>query len=440
MVRNSYHDPRDGSSPPPRPNGLIYEKGDFHRRPRGSASGPLAALRERLFQQLDDRLLHRRPAVDRLDLHPVPQLPRHPGRDRHLPLPQLKRHAQTLPIPSTVVKYLLHIFHFLGIIPLSHQRRRTLIDRHEAPPSSRSARRPCVLDRYLESLPSPASQRTMATALRAVAQLVSSGELEASQVRWWELTPSDVARVRAALCTARTARSTGRLRLSALRGILRECWRAGLLDSDRYHRLVDVRPVPGAAAGRGRIVSPGEIRALFRVCTNSPRGHRDRAMLALLFGLGARRSELVRLQVSDVDLETGRVSLQGKGGRDRIEYLTTSGLRHLSSWLVIRGTTGRSFLTPVVQSRVVNRPISAQTVYDSTRRLARQAGVEPFSPHDARRTFISRLLSAGVDLVTVARAVGHASVATTSIYDKRGEDAVRAASAHILLDGEGDER
>lgn len=280
----------------------------------------------------------------------------------------------------------------------------------------------------------------MATALSAVARLLSSGEFDAKEVRWWELTPSDVARVRAALCVERTARSTGRLRLSALRGVLRECWRAGLIDSDRYHRLVDVRPVPGPTTGRGRIVSPGEIRGLFRACTNSPRGHRDRAMLALLFGLGARRSELVQLRISDVDLVSGRVRLQGKGGRDRIEYLTTSGLRHLSGWLAVRGATPGYLLTPVVGSRILRRRLSAQSVYDSTLRLAQRACVDHFSPHDARRTFISTLLAAGTDIVTVARTVGHASIATTSIYDRRGEAAVRAASSHILLDGDTHER
>ncbi len=291
-----------------------------------------------------------------------------------------------------------------------------------------------VSELYLETLPSETSRRTMESALRSLARLVWRGTLPPTEIRWWELTPSDVARLRSALASDGTAPSTGRLRLAALRGVLRECWRAGLMSSDRYHRTVDVRPVPGTRTGRGRIVSRSEVRALFAACKPSAQGQRDRAMLALLFGLGMRRSELVKLEVSDLNLESGRITIEGKGGRQRIEYLTTSGIRIVSQWLAARSANPGPFLNPVVRDQAVTgRPLSAQTIYDSIQRLSRAAGIKRFSPHDARRTFITNLLESGVDIVTIARTVGHASVTTTALYDRRGEDAVRAASRHVRL-------
>lgn len=274
----------------------------------------------------------------------------------------------------------------------------------------------------------------MASALRAVARIVSREALEPSSIAWWELTPSHIARVRSALSGRGTAPSTGRLRLAALRGVMRECWRAGLITSDCYHRAVDIRSVPGSTTGRGRLIPPNEVRALFRSCAASVQGHRDRAMLTLLFGLGARRTELVQLAVSDLDLESGRVTIHGKGGRQRVTYLTTSGIHRLGPWLEARGAQAGPLLNPVRGDHVAAaRTLSAQTIYDSVRRLSRAAGVGAFSPHDARRTFVTNLLESGVDIATVARTVGHAKVTTTALYDRRGEEAVRAASRHVLL-------
>jgi site-specific recombinase XerD len=78
--------------------------------------------------------------------------------------------------------------------------------------------------------------------------------------------------------------------------------------------------------------------------------------------------------------------------------------------------------------RITIRCMTDQAVLYTLRRRAVQAGVVSFSPHDLRRTFVSDLLDAGADIATVQRMAGHANVATTARYDRRGEMTKRKAA------------
>ena len=81
--------------------------------------------------------------------------------------------------------------------------------------------------------------------------------------------------------------------------------------------------------------------------------------------------------------------------------------------------------------RSLVRRLSEQTVYDRLAHLSERAGVKSFSPHDCRRSLARDLLDAGIDLSTVQALLGHASPATTSRYDRRGERAVRQAAERV---------
>jgi site-specific recombinase XerD len=199
-----------------------------------------------------------------------------------------------------------------------------------------------------------------------------------------------------------------------------------------------VEPVRGSTLPAGRALSSGELRALFRACADDarPSGTRDAAILALAYGAGLRRSEIVALDLDHLDPDTGAITIRrAKGGKDRIAYVANGALDALRDWLSIRGVGDWGpLLWPVNKSgRVMRHRLTDQAIYSVMRRRAADAGIATFSPHDCRRTFVGDLLENGVDLATVKEMAGHANVQTTARYDRRGEAAKRKASGALSV-------
>jgi site-specific recombinase XerD len=220
--------------------------------------------------------------------------------------------------------------------------------------------------------------------------------------------------------------------LSSLRGVLKAAWRLGEMPTEEYQRTVDIAPVKGESLPRGRAINPGELHALFDACRRdkSAAGIRDTALLAVLYGAGLRRAEVVELDVADYDRESGALTVRhGKGNKARIGYATNGSKTALEAWLQVRGDNPGPLFVPVLKNgRIVERRLSTQAVFEMLRTRAGQAKVKDVSPHDFRRTFISDLLDRGADIVTVQKLAGHANVTTTARYDRRGEVAkLRAA-------------
>jgi len=286
---------------------------------------------------------------------------------------------------------------------------------------------------YLRRLGSDEARRVRRHLLDVVASTLTGGTCDHISLPWHLVRYQHAAAISAALAQ-RYAIHTANAGVSAMRAVLKEAWRLGYTDAEQYQRAIDVEPVRGETLPPGRALTVGELKALFEACAADtfPAGARDAALFAVLFGGGLRRSEAAALLVEHYSETDGTITVRrGKGRKDRVVPLPAGAQGFVRAWLDVRrpacGIEG-PLLTPVGKGgKIAVRSMTAQAILLRVWRRAAEAGVKRFSPHDARRTFISWLLEHGADLATVQRLVGHASPTTTSCYDRRGEAAKRQA-------------
>ncbi|MTJ48931.1 site-specific integrase [Dolichospermum sp. UHCC 0259] len=282
---------------------------------------------------------------------------------------------------------------------------------------------------YLASL-GEGSRRTMREALNAIARLLTNDSCDAQTLDWAKLRYPHTAAVRSVLMAKYSPAMANKM-LSALRRVLKEAWRLGLMSTEDYGRATDIQSVRGKSLLKGRALDGEEIAALWENCIqdNSNLGARDAALLAILT-VGLRRSEVTHLDLSDFKPRSRSLTIrEAKGRSERIVYLPEAGVRAVQDWLLIRGKEAGPLFYPLDKAnKVIQRRMSEQGVLRALQRRGEAAGVEEgFTPHDFRRTFISDLLDGGADIVTVSKLAGHASTNTTSKYDRRGEDAKKRA-------------
>ncbi|MEG3439456.1 tyrosine-type recombinase/integrase [Pannus brasiliensis CCIBt3594] len=301
---------------------------------------------------------------------------------------------------------------------------------------------------YLAGL-SAGSRRTIRYSLDRIASLLTDGKCDALTLDWSKLRYRHTAAVRVALLRDLAPVTVNKM-LSALRRVLLEALRLELMSAEDYRRAIDLPSVNATTEPRGRSLDTGEISALLATCRGAtPLDVRDAAIVALLRGTGLRRAELVGLDRGDLNLAAGEVLIRkGKRGKSRRVYLSPEVGTLVERWLALRGNrSGPLFCRVRRGGHLEIARMNPDSIWRMLNRRAALAGLEPFSPHDFRRTFCSDLLDAGVDIVTVGKLAGHASPATTARYDRRGEEIGREAVRKLALDrsperfgGDGEER
>jgi integrase/recombinase XerD len=224
----------------------------------------------------------------------------------------------------------------------------------------------------------------------------------------------------------------------AVRGLHRFAVLDGLVPDDV---AAEVRP-PAPARRLPKALPVESVVALIEAAgaLEGPRGLRDRALLELLYGTGARISEAVGLVVDDLDRGQAAVRLSGKGGKQRVVPVGSYALRAVEDYLVrarpalaaagsSRGRAGALFLN------ARGGPLSRQSAWSILRVAAERVGeaagvsVADVSPHTLRHSFATHLLDGGADVRVVQELLGHASVTTTQVYTLVTVDRLREVYA-----------
>jgi len=237
---------------------------------------------------------------------------------------------------------------------------------------------------------------------------------------WHELTVGDIATIRLWLSTNYKF-STANRYLSAIRGVLKECWRLKLLTYENFQVLADIKSFKYEYVKTGRIITDEEFCDMMNVCGYDTIGNRDAVMLYILGNTGIRCKEAVNLKIDDFSSANSTLKVMGKGNKERNVPVSTILNGILTLWIK---KLPNKWIYPKMKSSngklvILNEPVSTGALSKRVQRCAKLAGLDKITPHDFRHTFITELLSAGVDLLTVQKIVGHKSPNTTSIYDNR---------------------
>jgi integrase/recombinase XerC len=204
-------------------------------------------------------------------------------------------------------------------------------------------------------------------------------------------------------------------KLSELRSFCRYLLQEGVLRSNPFD-LVSSPKVPKRLP---RYLKAEEVEALLHAPDlSTPLGQRDRAIMELLYAAGVRLSELVSLNLGDLNLDTGQMVVWGKGGKERVVLLGVPAVHALQAYL----RDGRAKLKPKKATNALflnrfGRRLSRRSIGLILDKYSKLAGLwRKVTPHLLRHTFATHMLEGGAGLRVVQELLGHAQPTTTEIY------------------------
>jgi integrase len=266
----------------------------------------------------------------------------------------------------------------------------------------------------LNSLTSPASRRVYEYAIdQFTAWYCSEPRLAFNRIV--------VVRYRIHLESRGLAANTINQQLAAVRRLAHEAADSGLLSPELAAGISRVKGVKQLGFRSGNWLTLEQCSQVLKLVTgHSLRAKRDYAMLAMLFGCGLRRSELVGIQLDDVQMRQGHwaiVDLIGKGCRIRTVPIPAWVKAALDEWTAEAGIKqGRIFRAVAKAGRVWGEGVSQNVVWYVVKTGCERAGLQQIAPHDLRRTCAKLCHSSGGELEQIQFLLGHASVQTTERY------------------------
>jgi len=232
--------------------------------------------------------------------------------------------------------------------------------------------------------------------------------------------------------------STINVRLSAIRKLIGEARRNGILDSEQAAQMADVPNVRQQGTRIGNWLTREQAKELLTVPDRSTiKGTRDYCILALLVGCALRRSELAALKVEDIQLREGRwviADLRGKGGRVRTVAIPMWVKQAINAWQTAAQVEDGHLLRALSKSgRIRGEQLSDWAVWSVVEASARELGIEHFGAHDLRGTCAKLCRKNGGDLEQIKFLLGHASIQTTERYLGSEQELAVAVNDNLRL-------
>jgi integrase/recombinase XerC len=202
--------------------------------------------------------------------------------------------------------------------------------------------------------------------------------------------------------------------LSTLRTFFRYLIRRGVISDNKAMRVVALK----TRRALPRALDVDQMAKLLELPASNPLAIRDLAIMELLYSAGLRVSEIVSLNVHDLDLKQQQTPVVGKGKKSRLALIGRCAVKALEQWLSIRTTLAES-VEPALFVNNKGKRLSTRAIQYRLYHIGIQQGVETrVTPHRLRHSFASHLLESSNDLRGVQELLGHADLSTTQIYTK----------------------
>jgi integrase len=232
--------------------------------------------------------------------------------------------------------------------------------------------------------------------------------------------------------------STINVRLSAIRKLIGEARRNGMIGREEADNLTDIPNVLQKGTRLGNWLTREQAKELLAVPDRSTlKGKRDYVIIALLVGCALRRRELATLNVEDIQLREGRwviIDLRGKGGRIRTVAVPIWVKQGIEAWTAAANIEKGRLLLPLSKSgKIVGDELGDWAIWSVVEQSSKQIGIEHFGAHDLRRTCAKLCRKSGGDLEQIKFLLGHSSIQTTERYLGSEQDIEIAVNDNLGL-------
>jgi integrase len=283
-----------------------------------------------------------------------------------------------------------------------------------------------LMQMVLDSVTSPNTRRNYSLALKELFAFSAGRSLSRALLQEWKASMDAL------------APSTVNVKLSAVRRLVGEARRNGLISAEDAANLSDIPNVRQRGNRLGNWLTREQAKELLQVPDRSTlKGKRDYAILALLVGCALRRRELATLKMSDLQEREGRwviADLCGKGNRIRTVAVPLWVKNAINAWLdSAELLEGKLFRSVTKGGNVARSSLSDWAVWSVVQQSAEQIGIERFGAHDLRRTCAKLCRKSGGDLEQIKFLLGHSSIQTTERYLGSEQEIAIAVNDNIGL-------